>query len=117
MASKYGGIPKAMAAKKLNCKVSELLDRNAAAKELGIEPFRTGHILREGRLVGYKVRHTHLKHGKWVTSRAACIAYKNSKGKRQDGMTTVLVRMPYDKAIEFAKANDNAELRYNRKKK
>ena len=113
---KYGGIPKATAAKKLGAKVSELITLAEAAKVLGIENFRTGHLLRQGRVKAFKVQEAQFKTGKWYTTKAACMAYTQSKGKRKDGLTTVLVRMPYNDAVAYAKANDNAELRYNRKK-
>ena len=113
---KYGGIPKATAAKKLNAKVSDLITLVDAAKVLGIENVRNGNLLRQGRVKAFKCQEAQFKTGKWYTTVAECKAYQATKGKRHDGMTTVLVRMPYDEALAFATKNKNATLRYNRKK-
>lgn len=117
MASKkYGGIPKATAARQLESKVAELITLKEAAVYMGIEDFRTRKLLGSGKVAGRKVQEAQHKVGKWYTTKAACKAYQATKGKRQDGMTTVLVRMPYAEAVTYAKANKNATLRYNRKK-
>ncbi len=113
---KYGGIPKATAAKQLGAKVSELITLQEAASVMGIKDFRTRKLLGSGKVAGRKVQEAQHKIGKWYTTVAACKAYQSSKGKRQDGMTTVLVRMPYAEAEAYAKKNKNATLRYNRKK-
>lgn len=116
MGKKYGGVTRANAAKRLECEVGDLITLQEAASAMGIESFRTGHLLRQGRVKGFKVQEAQFKKGKWYTTIAMCKAYQASKGKRQDGMTTVLVRMPYEAAVEYAKENENATLRYNRKK-
>lgn len=113
---KYGGIPRATAAKQLKAKVAELITLEEAATVMEIKAFRTRKLLISGKVAGRKVQEAQHKVGKWYTTVAACKAYQATKGKRQDGMTTVLVRMPYNKAVAYAKANKNAELRYNRKK-
>ncbi len=113
---KYGGIPRATAAKQLNAKVADLITLQEAATVMGIKDFRTRKLLGSGKVAGRLVQEAQHKVGKWYTTIAACKAYQATKGKRQDGMTTVLVRMPYAEAVTYAKANKNATLRYNRKK-
>ncbi len=114
--TKYGGIPRAAAAKQLKAKVEDLISLDDAAIVMGIKSFRTRKLLISGKVAGRKVQEAQHKVGKWYTTVAACKAYQSTKGKRQDGMTTVLYRLPYDEAVKFAAANKTAELRYNRKK-
>ncbi len=114
--TKYGGISRAMAAKQLGAKASELITLQEAANVKGNKDFRTRKLLISGKVAGRKVQEAQHKVGKWYTTVASCKAYQATKGKRQDGMTTVLVRMPYDEALAFATKNKNATLRYNRKK-
>lgn len=106
------------ACKLMNCKASELIGLSGVQKHLKLEHQRARNIFREGRCFGVKIPIKGVPQGKWVTTKAECDKYTESKGHRSDGLVTVTIRLPYDKAVEYVSKNTalKAELRYKRKK-